>query len=182
MKLRKAISLVLVVLLLAPVAGCKKSPQDLPAQTTGKFGDITDPVELEKLWQEYFYDSIATVGNTREFNSAQEIEPLNVARFCGLKYVAEHGEENLTPTGKGSPFRLLPLDIVLEYAKRYFDLTSLDVSKIETDSYDQQKQAFIFEFGTGGTRPSYNTTRSDHLDKVTRNSDGIVTAVKHTSL
>ena len=175
--LRRSISLVLVVLLLAPVAGCKKSPQDLPAQTIGKSGDITDPVELEKLWQEYFYDSIATIGNTREFNSAQEIEPLNVARFCGLKYVAEHGEENLKPIAQGSSFRLLPLNIVLEYTKRYFDLTSLDVSKIEQDSYDQQKHAFIFDFGSGGACTSYNTSRGDHLDKVTRNNDGTVTAV-----
>lgn len=177
MKLRKTISLVLVVLMLALVVGCKKSPQELPAQSIKKSGDITDPMELEKLWQEYFYDSIATVGNTREFNSAQEIEPLNVARFCGLKYVAEQGEENLTQTANGSPFRLLPLDIVLEYAKRYFDLTSLDVSKVEAGSYDQQKQAFIFDFNTRGTRPSYNAARGDQLDKVTRNSDGTVTAV-----
>ncbi|MCR4442848.1 MAG: hypothetical protein QHH10_11130 [Peptococcaceae bacterium] len=188
MKIKKVIILAVAVLLLALMAGCKNRPQDSPVQAPEntkqeaalKYGDITDPVELEKLWQEYFYDSIANVGNTREFNSAQEIDPLNVARFCGLKYVAEHGEENLAPTAKGSPFRLLPLDIVLEYAERYFNLTSLDVSKIEAHSYDPQKRAFIFDFSTGQTRPSYNsfyTLRDEHLEKVTRNSDGTVTAV-----
>ncbi|WP_258360183.1 hypothetical protein [Moorella sulfitireducens (nom. illeg.)] len=187
-KLKPILSLsaiAIVVLWLAFLAGCQTSSKNTPGQVPEKtkqalqYGDITDPVELERLWQEYFYDTIANVGNTRVFNSAQEIDPLNVARFCGLRYVAEHGKESLAPAAEGSPFQLLPLDIVLEYAERYFNLTSLDVSNIESGSYDPQKRAFIFNFGNERTRPSYNAVNSwgEHLDKVTRNSDGTVTAM-----
>ncbi|HBW36658.1 hypothetical protein [Desulfosporosinus sp. BICA1-9] len=113
--MKKAIIFAVVLLLLALVVGCKNSIQNSPVQAPDsikqeanlKNGDITDPFELEKLWQEYFYDSIANVGSTREFNSAQEIAPLNVARFYGLKYVAEHGKENLETVNE-SPFQLLP--------------------------------------------------------------------------
>ncbi len=187
MKIKKAIILVLSLLLLALTAGCKNENQDSPVQApentkqeaATKYGDITDPVELEKLWQEYFYDSIATVGNTRKFSSAQEIDPLNVAMFCWRKYVAEFGKESLELANKDSTLRLFPLDTVLEYAERYFNLTGLDVSKIEAHYYDPQKRAFLFNFGSEQTRPAYNAINSwgDHLDKVTRNSDGTITAV-----
>lgn len=187
MKMGKTIILAGAVLLLALVAGCNNSSENLPVQAPEnpkqeadlKYGDITDPVELEKLWQEYFYDSIGTIGNTREFNSAQEIDPLYVAMFCWDKYVAEHGKESLELAGKDSDLRLFPLNTVLQYAGQYFNLSSLDISKI-AHSYDPQKRAFLFNFATGQTRPSYNsfhTLRGDHLDKVTRNSDGTVTAV-----
>ncbi|HBW35996.1 hypothetical protein [Desulfosporosinus sp. BICA1-9] len=185
--MKKAITLIVVVLLLALVAGCQKSTQGSPGQAPEKmmqeaalkYEEITDPVELEKLWQEYFYDSIATLGNTHEFNTAQDIDPLDVAMYCWFKYVAEHGKESLVLADTDSTNRLFPLDTVLEYAERYFNLTSLDVSNLEAGSYDQQKRAFIFDFGTPRTRPSYNAVNSwgDHLDKVTRSSDGTVTAI-----
>lgn len=187
MKMKKAISLVLVILLLATAAGCKKSTQDSPVLVPEEiqqvaalnYGDITDPVELETLWQEYFFDSITTVGNTREFNSAQEIDPLNVVMFCWLKYTAEQGQESLAIADADSATLLFPLEKVLEYAERYFNLTSLDVSHIEAGSYDQQKRAFIINSGAEQTRPSYTAINSwrENLDKVTRNSDGTVTAV-----
>ncbi|PKM77796.1 MAG: hypothetical protein CVU90_05865 [Firmicutes bacterium HGW-Firmicutes-15] len=155
------------------------APGNTKQEASLKYEDITDPVELEKLWQEYIYDSIATVGNTREFNSAQEINALYVAEFCWFKYVTEHGKEGLALAGKDSTLRVFPLGTVLEYAQRYFDLTTLDVSAIDENSYDQQKCAFLFDFGVEPTRPSYNANNSwgEHLEKATRNSDGTVTAV-----
>lgn len=179
MRLRKAIILILVVFMLIIIVGCKKNPQVLPPQVTTSFGEITDPVELEKLWQVYFYDSIATVGNTREFNSAQEIEPLYIAMFAWNKYVAEYGKESLALAGKDSSQRLFPLAKVLEYAKRYFNLTSLDVSNIEEHYYDQEQRAFLFNFGTEQPRPNYNSGEGwgEKLAKATRNSDGTITAV-----
>lgn len=111
MEIKKAIILILAVFLLTLVSGCNNSSDDLlPTQVSGntkqevdlegdditesqeenlEYGDITDPVELEKLWQEYFYDTITTLGNSREFNSANEIDPLYVAKYCWYKYVAE---------------------------------------------------------------------------------------------
>lgn len=176
----------MVISLLIPIAGCKDNARETPIQAFEntkqeaalKYGDITDPVELEKLWQEYFYDAIASVCNTREFHSAQEIDPLNVAKFCWHKYVAEHGKESLALADQESTLRVFPLDTVLEYAKRYFNLSSLDVSKIETE-YDPEKRAFLFNFYAEKNRPSYNANNSwgIRLDKVTRNSDGTITAV-----
>lgn len=186
MKIKKTIFL-LVVFLLTLCIGCNNPPQDLPGPApdstkqgaTLKYGDINDPVELEKLWQEYFYDSITTIGNTKEFKSAQEIEPVHVAMFAWFKYVSEHGQENLELAGKDSTLRIFPLDIVLEYAKRYFDLSSIDVSRIEAALYDQQKRAFLFNFGSERNRPAYNAVNSwgSNLGRVTRTSDGTITAV-----
>jgi len=179
-------ALILLVALTAAALAILYIPKSslAPGSTTKQeasqqYGEITDPMELEKLWQEYFYDSIATVGNTREFNSAQEIDALNVAKFCWHKYVAEHGQESLALAGKDSTLQVFPLSTVLEYAQRYFNLTSLDVSAIEEDSYDPQKRAFLFNFGSEPTRPSYNASNpwGEHLDKAVRNSDGTVTAV-----
>ncbi|MGI6224731.1 MAG: hypothetical protein ACOYJ1_00605 [Peptococcales bacterium] len=150
-----------------------------PEVVEREYGDITDPVELEKLWQEYFYDSITTIGNTREFNSPEEINPLNVAEFSWFKYVAEHGKDSLELARKDSSLRLFPLDLVLKYANRYFNLDSLDVTKIEDNYYDSEKQAFLFNLGSEQKRPSYtdNNSWGIHLDKVTRNKDGSITAV-----
>jgi len=201
MKIKKAIILVLAVFLLALVAGCQNSSDDSPPvqapentqpevspeydgitdpqEVNLKYGAITDQVELEKLWQEYFYDSITTIGNTREFNSASEIDPLYVAKFCWFKYISEHGRENLELANKDSTELLFPLDIVLEYAERYFNLTSLDVTKIEGRDYNPEKRAFVFNYGTKRVRPSHTDRNSwdIYLDKVTRNSDGTVTAI-----
>ncbi len=155
------------------------APGSSKQEASLKCEDITDSVELEKLWQEYIYDSIATVGNTREFNSAQEIDALYVAEFCWFKYVTEHGKEGLALAGKDSTLRVFPLGTVLEYTQRYFNLTSLDVSAIDEYSYDPLKRAFLFNFGAEPTRPSYNANNSwgEQLEKATRNSDGTVTAV-----
>lgn len=182
---RQAITLGLIVLLVLFI-GCIKIPSYLPVQAPESikqeadlnFGGITDPVELEKLWQEYLYDSITTVGNTRNFNSAQEIAPLNVAMFAWSKYVTEYGKESLELADKHSTLRLFPLDKVLEYAERYFNLDSLDVSNIEVDAYDAQQRAFLFDFGSDRPHPAYNAVNSWGvlLDRVTRNSDGTVTA------
>jgi len=74
MIIKKTIILSVVVLLLIAVAGCKKNPVQTPQNSeqgiSTEYGEIIDPGELEKFWQEYFYDSIATIGNTHEFNSA----------------------------------------------------------------------------------------------------------------
>lgn len=181
------IILFLILFIMISGTGCQKSPETAPVctpeenqeQKNIKYGEITDPVELDKLWQEYFYDSIATVANARDFDSPQEIDSLYVARFCGFKYAAEHGSNGLKPLEEGSSFKLLPLDIVLEYAKRYFDLSSLDVSKIDEGTYDQEEQAFIFFFENEQKRPTYNESNAwgEKLDKIIRNNDGSVTAV-----
>lgn len=39
------------------------------------YGEITDPVELEKLWQEYLFDSANLVGISRDFSNVKEIDP-----------------------------------------------------------------------------------------------------------
>lgn len=187
MKINNAVILILIVLLLTLIGGCKNAPNEevvqFPENTKQevnlKYGDITNPVELEKLWQEYFYDSIATIGNSREFNSAMEIDPVYVAKFCGLKYIGEHGQESLELVSENSNRRLFPLNTVLEYAERYFNITSLDVTEIDDEYYDTKKRAFMLNFGGKRDRPTHNDSNSwgIHLDKAVRNSDGTVTAV-----
>lgn len=196
MKNKKVVLIAVVVLLLLFAAGCDsrktepvQPPQEQPPVSTLKteekqpekieYGEITDPAVLEKLWQEYLYDSIATVGNTREFNSAAEIDPTYIAMFSWFKYISEHGEGSLPLVSKDSTLRLFPLEVVLKYANRYFNLISLDVSKVEKHYYDPGKRAFLFSMGMEGKRPSYteNNPWGFQLDKVTRNTDGTVTAV-----
>lgn len=140
-------------------------------------GEITDETELEKLWQEYFYDSIATISNTWEFNKPEEIEPENIAMFCWFKYIDEYGKESLATVSQDSMLRVFPLEKVLEYAERYFNITTLDVSDISEGYYDSEKQAFTFNLGSE-QRSSYKERNpwGVHLDKVTRHSDGSITA------
>lgn len=184
---KKITVFILAVFLLTLVVGCKSSSQDLseevPENTMQEANldceEITDPVELEKLWQEYFYDTIATIGNTRKFKSAAEIEPLHIARFCRNKYVEEYGPESLELSGEDSLQRLFPLETVLTYAERYFNLTSLDVSQIDDSYYNREKHAFIFGVSGNRERPVHTDSNSwgIHINKVTRNSDGTITAV-----
>lgn len=182
-----------IILSLISITGCKKSISETPVQPVAeqqkfnlepaediskKYGEITDPVELEKLWQEYIYDSIPSVGNTNEYNSSAEINPLYIAEFCWLKYISEHGKESLALESKESSQRLFPLETVLEYAKRYFDLDRLDMYKIPEGYYDPARKAFIFGFG-GDKNTTYNEVNAWGfiLDKVTRNSDDTITVV-----
>jgi len=188
MKMKKVIILAVAVLLLAHMAGCKKGAQDSPMQGPEdtkqeaglKYGEITDPAELEALWQEYLFDSANLVGISRDFSCAEEIDPLYVAQFCWSKYINEHDAMSLEPDHESSYLRLFPLDIVLEYAKRYFDLDDLDVSQIDAGNYDPQRSAFLFspDRGKQPPRPSYNNSfRGKRLDMAVRNSDGTITAV-----
>ncbi|MGI6226543.1 MAG: hypothetical protein ACOYJ1_09835, partial [Peptococcales bacterium] len=116
-------------------------------QEVFKYGEIADPTELENLWQEYLYDSANLVGISRNFSNVKEIDPLFVAQFCWLKYINEHEVEKLEVDHEGSYLRLFPLDIVHEYAKRYFDLEELDISQIDEGNYDPEKKAFLFSPG-----------------------------------
>lgn len=187
-----------VLFLLLILAGCNKSapvqaPQDSPAsgqqlsdssapasqqKVDLKQGEITDPVELEKLWQEYLYDGISTIFNTLVFNSAEEIDPVDVAHFCFDRYISEHGQDSLALAGEGGYDRLIPLYIVQEYAMRYFNLTSLDVAKVPDYYYDPGKRAFTFATPSKHqARPSYRNSFGDQLDKVTKNNDGTLTVI-----
>jgi len=186
--------IVLALALIITMTGCTKVPGELPEQPKPEptpaiteqvpvrpVGEITDPDELQKLWEEYFYHTIANVGNTREFNSAAEIDPIHIAQFAWNKYDSEYGRATLEQE-EGRLSRIFPLETVLEYANRYFDLSSLDVSKIEKRSgqYDTERQVFFFNLGKENeTIPYYNSGRqwSLKLTKVTRNSDGTLTAV-----
>lgn len=206
MKLRRSVIFLLTVLLLALAAfgaGCNNSRQNSlspgqssestgqeenletddkskPEKTKIEFGEITDPVELEKLWQEYLFDSANLVGISRSFSSADEIDAQYVARFCWSKYTNEHDAESLEREHMDSYLRLFPLDIALQYAERYFNLDHLDVSQINEHSYDPHRKAFLFSPGgkRQPPRPSYTgSLRGERLEKATRNSDGTITAV-----
>ena len=202
MKIRNTMIFILVVLLLTFLAGCNSNPQDLPEQASENneeevkldaeknahnqeadlnYGEITDPKKLEELWQEYLYDTIATIGNAHDFNSAAEIDPIYIAEYSWKRYITEHGKESLAlaDEASGSRNRVFPLETVQKYAQRYFNLTTLDVTKIDERYYDSERRAFIFSFGDERDRPRYNGRNpwGVKLGEVTRNSDGTITAV-----
>lgn len=186
MKMSKTLIKVWFFLLLLIVAGCQNAAENLPTQaynnTNGikKYGEITDPAELEKLWQEYLYDAANFTGISMEFSNTKEIEPLTVARFCWSKYIIEHDAEELESDREGSYLKLFPLDVALEYARKYFDLDDIDVSEIDENIYDPQKKAFLFSPGSKKEvpRPSYNNLlRGRRLEKAVRNNDVTITAI-----
>jgi len=170
----------LILVMVATTAGCVQQPEGKPdtesvlTDTKPRSGEITDPVELEQLWQEYIYDAIYTINNTREFHSAQEINPEAVAQFCWMKYQEENGTTNLQQESEESRSLLFPLSDALKYAKRYFNLTTLDVSKIPNYYYKPEKQAFVFAKSSERPKPGYREANSWGIDlaKVTRGDDG----------
>lgn len=190
LKTKKLLILFYIALILITIFGCKSStPVDAQKPETTvtvekghevnwEIGEITDPFELQKLWEEYFYDSIATVCNTREFNKASEIDPNNVAIFCWFKFINEYGKESLEMLSPDSTLRLFPLKEVLEYSERYFGLTSLDMSEVLDGYYSNEKEAFTFNIGDGQRASHYNDKSAwGHLLKsVRRNNDGTITA------
>ncbi len=178
--MKKSLAPFLCVFLLAMSAGCENGPDGAGPDTAPASVEIADREELEALWQEYLFDSDNLVGIRRSFSSAEEIEPLYIARFCWEKYLSEHDPESLEPEHEGSFLRLFPLDTALTYAKRYFDLDGLDVSEIDEGSYDPQRNAFLFSPGSdkGPPRPSYKgSLRGKRLKSAAKNADGTLTAV-----
>lgn len=176
----------MAALIVLMVSGCNNKPNrsDTSAVTEQQvdqvhIGEITDPEELQKLWEEYLYDTITTVGNTPEFNSAAEIDPTAIAQYVWYKYTYEHGINNLELADEGHFNRLLPLDIVLEYAHRYFKLNALDLSNVDDYHYDPQQQTFAVGISMRTDYPHYINDRSwnIHLDKAVKNTDGSTTAV-----
>jgi hypothetical protein len=177
----------LILVMFAAIAGCvqqstkqsekKDDTETVIVDNKQLSGEITDPVELERLWQEYIYDSITTIGNTWEFNSAQEIDPTAVAQFCWLKYQEENSIAGLKRENEDSSSLLFPLADALKYADRYFNLTNLDVSKIPDYYYKPEHQAFVFPGKSDNPKPSYRERNSwaVHLSKVTSGEDGILT-------
>ncbi|MDX9871294.1 MAG: hypothetical protein RBT41_02600 [Clostridia bacterium] len=195
----KKILILFLAVLLCLLGGCQKTkvnappaepdpgavmeePEDPPESAVLlPVGEITDNAILQKLWEEYFYHTIANVGNTRQFNSAAEIEPMNIAQFAWHKYDTEHGRNTLEQE-EGRFSRIFPLETALDYIKRYFNLDSLDVSQINKNSgqYDPERQAFLFNLGEENKFiPYYNSGRdwSIKLTSVVKNADGTVTAV-----
>lgn len=186
MKLRKWIIPITIILILSLAAGCKKVEKVLNTQKGGadtseqnlQGSPVTDEAELKGLWEKYLYHSIGTVSNSKDFNSPDEIDPVYIAHFTWFKYTADHGVEGLELVSLGSYTRLFPLDTVLEYAKEYFNIEKLDVSKISKDAYDPDKKAFLIGLSGGETIPSYTDRNSwgIYLDKVLKSSDGTITA------
>ncbi|RJE47178.1 hypothetical protein A7K50_04180 [Dehalobacter sp. MCB1] len=182
-QINKLFCLGLILVMLPVMSSCAQKSQGKTTannmftgnQTQGT--EITDPAELEKLWQEYIYDAIYTIGNTWEFHSAQEIDPDAVAQFCWLKYQEENGTANLKTESKESMLLLFPLTDALKYADRYFNLTTLDVSKIPDHDYKPEKQVFTFPENLQKPKPGYAEVNGwgIELDKAVRNRDGTLT-------
>jgi len=154
-----------------------KETSNLPKESK-KLGKITDPVKLEKLWQGYLYDTITTIENAQNFNAAAEIDPLYVARYCWHKYLLENAAENLELMKGTRNSRLFPMKTVLEYSKRYFNLTSLD-TKALGEYYNAEKNALVFNPMNVQRRPAYRERNpwSKDLESIVRNADGTITAV-----
>jgi len=159
----------------APASGEEVQQDDL--KKSGELsGEITDPAELERLWQDYIYDALPSIGNALDFHSAEEIRPEAVAQYCWYRYLAEHGPDNLETVSKESTLLLFPLKNALEYAARYFNLENLDVSKIPDYYYNPQKRALTISSGRKDPTPSYTKNPFGFtLDKVTRDDNGTVT-------
>lgn len=188
LKLNKILALVISIIII--MSGCKKnidntskqgSDPSIPAdkQESGiKTIEITDQEKIEKLWQEYLYYSITTVGNAGDFNSAKEINPVYVAQFCWYMYTKDKGAEDLELLSKDTPLKLFPLETVLEYAKRYFNITSLDVSQVSEYEYSKEKNAFIISVDGYKTIPGYTEKNpwGIHIGMVTKDEDGTITA------
>lgn len=139
-------------------------------------GEITDPVQLEEIWQEYIYTTIFTLGNILDFDSAAEIRPDAVAQFCWYKYLDEHGPAGLKTVSEESALLLFPVETALEYVQRYFNLQSLDVSQVPDYYYNPEKQAFTLSNGHNEKNPSYTEKPFGiNLDKVTKDDSGTVT-------
>ncbi len=180
---QRLLCLGLILVMVPAIYGCVQKPggkADTQTVLTGSkpiSGEINDPAELEHLWQEYIYDAIYTIGNTREFHSAQEIDPAAVAQFCWLKYQEENGTANLKKESQESFSLLFPLADAQKYAERYFNLTTLDVSKIPDHDYKPEKQAFTFYPNLAKSKPGYTERNSwgVRLAKVTRGHDGTLT-------
>ena len=189
MLMKRAFLLIIGLCLLMTLVGCRGNPPDRAEKASENAaqdqaredGDITDPAQLEALWQEYLLDAAHLVGVNNGFDRAEEIHPLQVAKFCWSKYLNEHGEEGLEKNREDSDLLLFPLDTVLVYARRYFNLEELDVSQIDEGQYDFRRQAFLFSPGSKKPfrRPSYNEAflGRKSLEKAVRNKDGTITAV-----
>lgn len=190
MNSNKFLIIICCFLALTVFSGCQKDTEEVPVtQTvdsqnavtpaeTQEYGEITDPVELEALWQEYFYDAIHSVMGNAGFTSTQEIAPVSIADFCFAKYADENGTDRLQHDEEGSRTVLFPMDAALEYAKRYFDLTSIDISGLDPSYYSEEKNAFIF-MPHDKPKPKFEEGNpwGEGLDTVTRNRDGSLTAV-----
>ncbi|HHV65075.1 MAG TPA: hypothetical protein GXX46_08400 [Peptococcaceae bacterium] len=182
-RIQKQVTLALLLILGLILTAC--SANSTPAgptvgeenQNQNQAVEITDSLEIEKLWQEYIYDAIPTIGNTWEFNSPEEIEQGAIAKFCWLKYVEENGTAGLQTVSEESTLLLFPLETALEYAKRYFNTSYLRVVEIPDYDYDQQREAFTFAQRSKRPKPKHkeNNPWGMELEKVVKNPDGTVT-------
>ncbi|MCT4618504.1 MAG: hypothetical protein N4A62_03845 [Marinisporobacter sp.] len=204
MKVKQGLLLVMIFMMILTIPGCKKNikavqaperkdcikekPIDQPITTEKKKEEnekstlITDPTKLVDLWNEYFHAAISTIGRNGNdefnFDDPKTIHPTDIAKYCFFKYVYEHDKESLKCNEKGES--LFPIDTALKYAKQYFNVTHLDLSKLDDDdSYDTQKHAFTFDYDHADYgKNTYDDL--DHfdvqLDQVIKNSDGTLTA------
>jgi len=134
--------------------------------------EITDTNEIQRIWKDYIFDTIATLGNSKPFNQPSEIEPAYLAGYCGNLYVRENG---LTDLKQEESYYQFPLKTALHYAKRYFNLSSIDVAGLEADIYDPKRQVFLLNLGNIETAGFYNERKIWDIDvaKITHSENGI---------
>lgn len=145
---------------------------------------ITDTARLDKIWDNYINDTICNISNCQLFNSPKEIEPYSIVDYCFNRYVAENGVSKLSQGGSGGiQGFLFPLKTANEYAKRYFNIDEINVSAVNSDYYNKEKQVFVI---TREPRDNWVTKYNEpnhwgiHLLDVEKNTDGTYKVVMGT--
>lgn len=145
---------------------------------------ITSKAELDRLWKRYIYHAGRILISKEPFTTAVEVDPEAIVHFCWEKYVIDHGmvelEANLDAAGEEGGLKLFPLAIAQEYAQRYFNLTDIDINRMDEVHYDAAQEGFAMYLTRVNIVPYYLTmNNSNVMHEAIRHADGSITVILH---
>ena len=106
--------------------------------------------ECNKVWEEYFYAGITSLGNNLPFNSPNELSEDDIINYCFTKYMYTENVAKLKPVSNDDKNinrkqYYYPYDKLLQDVKCYFDLDTIDISKLKDYEYNKEENAVILE-------------------------------------
>ncbi|MFP4457465.1 MAG: hypothetical protein ACLFPS_07385 [Clostridia bacterium] len=176
MKTVKTISVVLLVIFLLTACNQESAQEPVdnntpPEEEQFEEKVIEDEEILNDLWSSILFDSITSIGNANSFESPEDLEVSELAKFAYIKTVREEGFDSLKRDDENR--YIVKNEKIKEIADYYFNLENIDFSKIEDRAYLEEENGFAYHFTPQEEMPDYDESNpwSIYFDKLTQIED-----------
>lgn len=184
------------LLCLALLSGCQPNPAGEPASLDSSASgedlaaaarEVTDPAELEQLWQDYL--GLAIIPLQREFSFPEEADLGELTAYCWYSYARKLESPDALQPAEAEGEYILPGDEMLRLLERYFNWKPATLEEADPENhysgirYEPEENCFVVRWPEEDDfiRPGYPYGPDNPWDigfeSFRYNGDGTATAV-----